>query len=339
MEVRRSFFLASFALASTFIPSASAAGLSIAGSSTVYPITSLAIKKFNETGQGKNVSISLRSTGSSAGFRDFCNNKIPLTNASRPISATEIIACQEKGVNFIELPIAFDAITVVANQSNRWLNSLTPSELSRLWSKASQGKVKNWNQVNLDFPDKQIKLCGPGKDSGTFDIFNKAINKSKTNSRTDYKSSEDDNVIVNCVANNSNALGYFGFSYFLNNRSKLKAIRIVNSKGNAILPSVAAVQKEIYQPLSRPLFLYVNDRSLRNNTSLRNFITYYLRNVEQLVTQANYIPLQNATYRLVDSKLYRHILGTSFGGKIPVGLTIGQILQTSFDVHKKPQFR
>lgn len=339
MGLRPSFFLASFALVSSLSAAASAAGLSIAGSSTVYPITSLAIKKFNETSQGKNVSFSLRSTGSSAGFREFCSNKIPLANASRPISAKEIIACQRNGVKFIELPIAFDAITVVANKSNRWLNSLTPSELSRLWSKASQDKVQTWNQVNLDFPDKQIKLCGPGKDSGTFDIFNKAINKSKANSRTDYKSSEDDNVIVNCVANNPNALGYFGFSYFLNNQSKLKAIRIVNGKGNAILPSLAAVQKEIYQPLSRPLFLYVNDRSLRNNTSFRNFITYYLRNVEQLVTQANYIPLQSATYRLVDSKLYRHILGTSFAGKIPVGLTIGQILQTSFDVHKKPQFR
>ena len=339
MGLSRSLVLASIAVVSSLLPTASAAGIAIAGSSTVYPVTSLAIKKFRDTSQGDKISFNLRATGSSAGFRDFCSNKIPLANASRPISSKEIKACQQNGVNFIELPIAFDAITVVANQSNGWLNSLTPSELSRLWSKASQGKVSSWNQVNLDFPDKQIKLCGPGKDSGTFDIFNKAINKSTTNSRTDYKSSEDDNVIVNCVANNSNALGYFGFSYFLNNRSKLKAIRIVNSKGNAILPSVAAVQKEIYQPLSRPLFLYVNDRSLRNNTSLRNFITYYLRNVEQLVTQANYIPLQNATYRLVDSKLYRHILGTSFGGKIPVGLTIGQILQTSFDVHKKPQFR
>ena len=339
MGLSRSLVLASIAVVSSLLPTASAAGIAIAGSSTVYPVTSLAIKKFRDTSQGDKISFNLRATGSSAGFRDFCSNKIPLANASRPISSKEIKACQQNGVNFIELPIAFDAITVVANQSNGWLNSLTPSELSRLWSKASQGKVSSWNQVNLDFPDKQIKLCGPGKDSGTFDIFNKAINKSTTNSRTDYKSSEDDNVIVNCVANNSNALGYFGFSYFLNNRSKLKAIRIVNSKGNAILPSVAAVQKEIYQPLSRPLFLYVNDRSLRNNTSLRNFITYYLRNVEQLVTQANYIPLQNATYRLVDSKLYRHILGTSFGGKIPVGLTISQILQTSFDVHKKPQFR
>ena len=339
MGLSRSFFLASLALIAPFISTASAASLSIAGSSTVYPVTSLAIKKFNETGQGQDVKISLRSTGSSAGFREFCSNKIPLTNASRPISAQEIKQCKKNGVNFIELPIAFDAITVVANQSNNWLNTLTPSELSRLWSKSSQGKVSTWNQVNLDFPEQPIKLCGPGKDSGTFDIFNKAINQSKTNSRTDYKSSEDDNVIVNCVAKNVNALGYFGFSYYQNNRSLLKAIRIVNPKGNAILPSVAAVQKEIYQPLSRPLFLYINDLSLRKKTPLRNFITFYLRNVEQLVKQSNYIPLQSATYRLVDSKLYRHILGSSFGGNIPVGMTIGQILQMSFDVHKKPQFR
>lgn len=339
MGLSRSFVLASVAVLSSLLPSASAAAIAIAGSSTVYPVTSLAIKKFRDTSQGAKISFDLRSTGSSAGFRNFCSNKIPLANASRPINSKEIKACQQNGVNFIELPIAFDAITVVANQSNRWLNSLTPSELSRLWSKASQGKVTTWNQVNLDFPNQPIKLCGPGKDSGTFDIFNKAINRSATNSRTDYEASEDDNVIVNCVSNNANALGYFGFSYFLNNQSRLKAIRVVNGKGVSVLPSVAAVQKEVYQPLSRPLFLYVNDRSLRNNTSLRNFIAFYLRNIEQLVKQANYIPLQSATYRLVDSKLYRHILGSAFDGNIPVGLTISQILQTSFDVHKKPQFR
>lgn len=339
MGLRRSLLPASFALISTLSPVASAAGLSVAGSSTVYPITSLAIKRFNKTGQGKNIAISLRSTGSSAGFREFCSNKIPLANASRPISTKEIKKCEMNGVKFIELPIAFDAITVVANPSNRWLNTLTPSELSRLWAKSSQGKVNTWNQVNLDFPDQNIKLCGPGKDSGTFDIFNKAINQSTTNSRTDYKSSEDDNVIVNCVANNPNALGYFGFSYFMSNQSRLKAVRIVNSKGNAVLPSIEAVQKEIYQPLSRPLFLYVNDRSLRNNSTLRQFVIFYLKNAEKLVKQSNYIPLQSATYRLVDSKLYRHILGSSFGGNIPVGLTIGQILKMSFDAHKKPQYR
>ena len=339
MGLSPSFFLAPFVVLSSLASAVSAANLSVAGSSTVYPITSLAIQKFNDTNQGKDVSISLRSIGSSAGFREFCQNKIPLANASRPINATEIKACQKNGINFIELPIAFDAITVVTNKSNRWLSSLTPSELSRLWSRDSQGKITRWNQVNLDFPSTPIKLCGPGRDSGTYDIFNKAINNSPANSRTDYKSSENDNIIVNCVANNINSLGYFGFAYFMNNQSKLKAIRIVNNNGSPIFPSISAVQKELYQPLSRPLFLYINDRALRKNNAFRNFVQFYMRNIEQLVKQAKYIPLKTTTYRLVDSKLYRHILGTSFGGDIPVGLTISQVLQMSFDIHKKPQFR
>ena len=339
MGLSPSFFLAPFVVLSSLTSAVSAANLSIAGSSTVYPITSLAIQKFNDTNQGKGVSISLRSTGSSAGFREFCQNKIPFANASRPINTTEMTTCQKNGINFIELPIAFDAITVVTNKSNRWLSTLTPSELSRLWSKESQGKVIRWNQVNLDFPSTPIKLCGPGSDSGTFDIFNKAINKSAANSRSDYKSSEDDNVIVNCVANNINSLGYFGFSYYLNNQSKLKAIRIVNSEGSPIFPSISAVQKESYQPLSRPLFVYINDRTLRKNNSFRDFVQFYMRNIEELVKQSNYIPLKTTTYRLVDSKLYRQILGTSFGGGIPIGLTISQVLQMSFDFHKKQQFR
>jgi len=313
--------------------------IQITGSSTVYPITARAIKRFQASGQGQGANFSLKETGSSAGFRDFCSGRAPMANASRPISLKEIEACKARGIRFIELPIAFDAITVTVNPKNTWVSTVTTKELSRLWRKASQGKIMFWNQVNHDFPNQPIKLCGPGKDSGTFDIFNKAINKSTTNTRTDYTASEDDNVLVQCVANHSNALGYFGYGYFKKNSKKLKALKIVNPSGNPILPSVSSVQKELYQPLSRPLFLYVNDSVLSKNKLFRNFVASYLRQAESLVEASNYIPLPSRTYRLVESKLYRHILGTSFGGDIPVGLTIGQVLERSFDQHKKPSYR
>ena len=311
----------------------------ISGSSTVYPITKAAIQGFQTENKTSTTKFLLNETGSTAGFRQFCQGNIPLTNASRPISTKELKTCGENGITFIELPIAFDAITVVVHPDNNWANALTISELSRLWRKEAQGTIKRWNQVNLDFPMKAIQLCGPGKDSGTYDVFNKTVNGSKRNSRTDYLASEDDNDLVQCVAENKNALAYFGYAYYKNNSKKLKALKIVNQKGEAVIPSSRSVQNETYRPLSRPLFLYVNDQSLRRDKPFRQFISYYLRNIAKLVENSSYIPLPNATYRLVESKKYRHILGTSFGGDLPVGLTIGQAIDRSFDQHKTEYHR
>lgn len=176
-------------------------------------------------------------------------------------------------------------------------------------------------------------------DSGTFDVFNKTVNGSKTNSRTDYTSSEDDNVLVRCVMENKDALAYFGYAYFKNNAKSLKSVKIINPEGQATAPSRQSVQNEKYQPLARPLFLYVNDQALRKNKNFRQFVSYYLRNISSLVNSSNYIPLPDSTYRLVDAKLYRHILGTSFGGDLPVGLTIGQAIDRSFDQHKTSAHR
>ena len=308
--------------------------IQISGSSTVYPITKAAIRGFKSSGKTAVPNFVLRETGSSAGFRQFCSGNIPLANASRPISSRELKRCEQNGVRFIELPIAFDAITVVVNPSNTWSRLLTIKELNRLWSQNAQGRINRWNQVNLDYPDSPIKLCGPGKDSGTYDVFNKTVNGSKKNSRTDYLASENDNDLVKCVTQNKLALAYFGYAYYKNNARMLQAVSIVNPKGVPVTPSVNTVQKEKYQPLSRPLFLYVNDQALRKNKPFRQFLRYYLRNVSSLVKQSNYIHLPDSTYRLVDSKLYRHVLGTSFGGDLPVGLTIGQAMDRSCDQHK-----
>ena len=317
---------------------ATPAPLRIGGSSTVFPVMQAAIQDYQKAGANRQVRFELKETGTSAGFRQFCSGELSLANASRPISAKELKACAAKGVRFLELPIGFDAITVVVNPKNTWASRITTRELSRLWSQAAAGKVTRWSQVNLDWPDRPIRLCGPGKDSGTFDYFNKAINGNDKNSRADVFTSENDNDLVTCVAGSPDALGYFGYAYFQANSKRLKALSVVGSKGPAY-PSPQSVQKESYVPLSRPLFIYVNDQALRSQPELRKFVTYTMQNGLKLVKQAGYIPMPSSTYRLVESKLYRHVLGTSFGGDLPVGLTTGQALQRSLDSIKKPEFR
>jgi len=310
----------------------------IGGSSTVFPVMQAAIAAYQKGGAHRQVRFELKETGTSAGFRQFCSGQLPLANASRPINAKELKSCAAKGVTFLELPIGFDAITVVVNPGNSWASSITTQELARLWKQGAAGSVKTWSQVNLDWPNRPIRLCGPGKDSGTYDYFNKAINGDEDNSRTDYFASEKDNDLVACVAKNPEALGYFGFAYYQANAKRLKPLSVVGQRG-AALPSVASVQKELYVPLSRPLFVYVNDRALRQRPELQKFVTYVVQNGLRLVKQAGYIPMPSSTYMLVESKLYRHVTGTAFGGDLPVGLTTGQALQRSLESIKKPAFR
>jgi phosphate transport system substrate-binding protein len=304
----------------------------------VFPVMQAAVQAYQKAGANRQVRFELKETGTSAGFRQFCRGQLFLANASRPISAKELKACAAKGVSFLELPIGFDAITVVVNPKNTWASRITTGELSRLWSQAAAGKVTRWSQVNLDWPDRPIRLCGPGKDSGTFDYFNKAINGNDKNSRADVFTSENDNDLVTCVAGNPDALGYFGYAYFQSNSKRLKALSVVGSKGPAY-PSPQSVQKESYVPLSRPLFIYVNDQALRSQPELRKFIAFTMQNGLKLVKQAGYIPMPSSTYRLVESKLYLQVLGSAFGGDLPVGLTTGQALQRSLDSIKKSEFR
>jgi phosphate transport system substrate-binding protein len=312
--------------------------LRIGGSSTVFPIVQEAIRSFQAGGQNRQVRIKLTESGTTGGMRQFCRGEIFIANASRPISSQELRACAAQNVTFVELPIAFDALTVVVNPANSWARAISTAELSRLWRRSAERTVTRWRQVNTAWPDRPIKLCGPGKDSGTFDYFNQAINGSPTDSRRDVSTSEDDNVLVECVARNPEALGYFGFGYFKANTSRLRALPVTGPKGT-VAPSVANVQKGRYVPLARPLFLYVNDRALREDPELRRFLTYTLQRGLRFTEKAGFIPLPADTYRLVESKLYRHVLGTSFGGDLPVGLSIGESLRRSFDDTKRPAYR
>ncbi|MEA5412692.1 substrate-binding domain-containing protein, partial [Synechococcus sp. BA-120 BA3] len=217
--------------------------------------------------------------------------------------------------------------------------SLDTTELARTWGRQAQGKITTWRQVNLDWPERPLRLCSPGSDSGTFDYFNEAINGDKANARTDVESSEDDNVLVRCVATDPNAMAYFGFAYYQANADRLQALPIVGREGIPVAPSLQTVQNGSYQPLSRPLFVYVNDKQMRSNDAIRSFVSFTVGNGLRLVAEAGYIPLPADTYRIVEAKLYRHILGTSFGGDLPVGLTISEALRRSFDNTRKPEFR
>ena len=308
----------------------------IGGSSTVFPIMVEAIRAFREA--GNSTKIELKETGTSDGFRRFCAGQLEIANASRPINSKELKACSSNRITFIELPIAFDALTIVVHPSNTWAKQISTNELARLWGRQAEGKIDRWNEVNLDWPDRPIKLCGPGKDSGTYDYFNKAINGNAENTRRDYASSEDDNVIVRCVAQNPNALGYFGFSYYKANQDKLRALGIVTPSGT-VIPSVASVQAGRYRPLSRPLFVYVNDAALASRPDLQKFTTFTINNGLRLAGKAGDIPLPASTYQLVESKLYKRTTGSAFSGDLPVGLSIGEALRRSFDANKLPQFR
>lgn len=343
MTLLRGSMLTGAAVAFTLLPAlvgsaAEPQAIRISGSSTVYPLMREAIRSFTARRGKRRASIQLAETGTGAGLRDLCQGKVAIANASRPINGRELKACQAKGVAFIELPMAFDALTVVVNRGNTWANQISTRELARLWSKAAQGRISRWRQVNSVWPDKPIKLCGPGTDSGTYDYFNKAINGDENNSRSDYSASEQDSVVIACVAGNVNALGYMGYDRFQEARDRLRPLAINAGKG-AVLPSLAAVQNGSYTPLSRPMFVYVNATALRSNRTLTEFVTYTVRNGLRLAESAGAIPLPSSTYNLVESKLYNQVLGTSFGGDTPVGLSIGEALRRSFDQNKRPQFR
>ena len=302
----------------------------VEGSSTVFPIMEVAAKAFMTRQGDLPVTIALKETGTSAGMRRFCRGEIPITNASRPISSKELKACAARGVTFIELPMAFDAISVVVHPSNSWASRISTAELSSLWNRKAQGRIKRWKQVNAAWPDRPINLCGPGSDSGTFDYFNEAINGDSANSRTDYTASEDDNVLVSCVQKNPLALGYFGFSYYRAHAGKLKALAITGPKGTWP-PTIENVQQERYVPLSRPLFVYINYKDLMARPEVRRFITFTVQGGLRFSQRAGVIPLPSDTYRVVESKLYRHLIGTSFGGDLPIGLSINEAIRRSFE--------
>ena len=307
-------------------PVAQAQLVKIDGSSTVFPITEAMAEDFQKSTKGK-VKVTVGISGTGGGFKKFCRGETDISDASRPILKKEMDDCKAAGVQYIELPVAYDALTVVIHHDNKWAQTLTVADLKKMWEPAAQGKITNWKQVNPTFPDAPLKLFGAGADSGTFDYFTEAINGKAKSSRGDFTASEDDNVLVQGVSRDVNALGYFGFSYYVENKDKLRAVAIIDKAGGkAVRPSFESVVDGSYQPLARPIFIYINAKSLER-PEVKEFVEFYMNNADKLVREVKYVPLPAKAYAYNLDHAGKKVLGTKFGGENKVGLTIEQLMQ------------
>ena len=296
----------------------------IDGSSTVFPITEAVAEEFQKARRGAiNVTVGISGTG--GGFKKFCRGETDIANASRPILRKEMDDCTKSGIRYYEMPVAYDALTVMVNPQNSFIKSMTVAELRKIWEPAAQGRINTWKEVNPAWPDQKIKLYGAGSDSGTFDYFTEAIVGKAKSSRGDFTASEDDNVLVQGISGDKGALGYFGFAYYIENQKKLKAVAIDNGKG-PVAPTPENVDNGTYQPLSRPIFIYVSEKSL-DKPEIREFVDFYMKNAPQLVKEVKYIPLPAKAYSGNLEHLAKKKLGTVFGGQNEVGLTIEQLMK------------
>ena len=304
--------------------SAQAQVVQIDGSSTVFPVTEAVAEEFQKEKKGK-IKVTVGISGTGGGFKKFCRGETDIQDASRPILKSEMEECKKASVEFVELPVAFDALTVIVNPKNTWSPSMTVAELKKIWEPAAQGKITTWNQVREKWPNAPLKLFGAGADSGTFDYFTEAITGKAKSSRGDFTASEDDNVLVQGVANDVNALGFFGYAYYIENSKKLKAVAIDNGKG-AVAPSEKTVLDGSYQPLSRPIYIYVSKKAL-SKPEVREFAEFYLKNAPKLVKEVKYVPLPEKVYSVGADRLKSGKAGTAFGGSAEVGVTIDDLVK------------
>lgn len=262
----------------------------IDGSSTVYPITEAVAEEFQKLHPGVRVTIGV--SGSSGGFKKWVKGELDINNSSRKIKQAEIDAAEQGGFGYVEIPVAFDGITVVVNKENTWVDCITEAELNQIWSPDST--VKQWNEVNPNWPDLELKLYGPGTDSGTFEYFTEHINKRAKVSRADYTASEDDNVLVQGVAGNKGALGYFGYAYYVENKDSLKALQVNAGKG-CVMPSDETINNGSYS-ISRPIYIYPTKKALER-PEVKAFVEFYLEKAPELVPQVGYTALPQSMYQ------------------------------------------
>jgi len=263
--------------------------IQVDGSSTVFPISEAMAEEFIAANPGMQVTVGVSGTG--GGFKKFCENELDITGASRPIKSSEAEACAAAGVEYVEVPIAIDALTVVVHPQNTWATSMTVEQLKMLWEPAAEGRITRWNQIDPSWPNTPISLYGPGTDSGTFDYFTEAIVGKSGDSRADYTASEDDNILVMGVSRDRGALGYFGMAYYLENQGRLASVAI-----NGVTPTVDHVADGTYVPLSRPIFVYVKKSSLESRPEVRAFVEFMLNNATELVPEVGYVPLSESRY-------------------------------------------
>jgi len=307
---------------------AESAVIKVDGSSTVFPVTEAVAEEFQKEKQGK-VHVTVGISGTGGGFKKFVRGEIDVADASRPILADEMAQAKANGIEFLELPVAFDALTVVVNPQNNWVTSMTIAELKKVWEPEAQGKITHWNQVRPEWPNEKIALFGAGADSGTFDYFTEAIVGKAKSSRGDYTASEDDNVLVQGIEGNKYALGYIPYAYFAPHSNRMKAVAIEwekNKVKEAVLPSPENVLAGTYNPLSRPLFIYVSRKSL-DKPAVREFVEFYLKNVKTLAAEVKYMPLTDTAYQMAMDRVSSMQTGTGFGGVPEVGLPVEEILK------------
>lgn len=305
----------------TTLPDLSGA-IVIDGSSTVYPITELAMQQFMLV--APNVNIQLGVSGTGGGFKKFCAGITDISNASRPIKPDEREICRANGIEFVEAPVAFDGVSVIVNRENTWTQCMTVDELKRMWAPESEGVVTTWRQIRADWPDQPFKLYAPGEDSGTHDYFTAAIVGKEDASRNDYIGSEDDYVLMQQVIEEVNGLAYVGFAYYQEYTDKVSVVAVDAGKG-CVSPSIETITDGRYTPLSRPLFIYVRADRL-DRPEVRTFVDFYLDNAAQLVQDARYIPLPQRAYELVQQRVDRRKTGSIFDKPVSVGVSIEELL-------------
>ncbi len=289
--------------------------ITIDGSSTVLLISEAMAEEFQA--ENKGVQVTVGKSGTGGGFKKFCAGQTEISDASRPIKKKEIDLCAQNNVEYIEVPVAFDALSVVVNKENDWAQCMKVDELKTIWEKGAQGKINKWNQVNPKFPDAPLTLLGPGTDSGTFDYFNEAITDEE-GSRGDFATSEDDNTIVRGVAGDKNAMGYFGYAYYEENKGTLKAVEIDGGDG-CVAPSDTTVLDGTYAPLARPLFIYISKKAIER-PEVKAFVEYYMdAENKELVGDVGYFPLPDEVYTKALARVQEGKTGTVF----PEGKTVG----------------
>jgi phosphate transport system substrate-binding protein len=303
------------------------ATVSVDGSSTVLPLSQAVAAEFQRSGEGK---VAIIASGTSGGFRRFCRGALDVTGASRPINAAEAEQCRKAGVEYVELPVAFDGLAVVVNPKNDFVDHLNVDELKRMWEPAADGRIKSWSQIREGWPDTKLQLLGAGTDSGTYDYFTAAVVGRERSSRRDFIASEDDNVLVKGVATDVEALGFFGYAYYAKNKDKLKVVPIDDNRSEngagPIVPTPESVANGTYQPLSRPIFIYVSKKAIAR-PEVATFVEFYLLHARTLSAEVGSIPLPARAYELVEKRFKARTAGSVFGSQgSKVGITIEALL-------------
>ena len=316
-----------FFCSSALLVACGAGTTDIDGSSTVFPISEAMVEDWGDS-IGGSARLVIGISGTGGGFKKFCSGDIDINDASRPIKASEVEKCADEGVEFIELPVAIDGLTVGVNPDNDFVECVTMDELHIMWQPEAEGKIHTWNQVRHEWPEEDMRLYGPGVDSGTFDYFTETVNGESQASRGDFTSSERDNVLVQGIAGDKGSLGYFGYSYFVENQAKLKMVGVDAGDG-CVYPTDETINNGTYSPLSRPLFIYVSKESWAKQ-DVKDFVSYYVSYERaDLLKELGFVPFPDVVHDLVLDRFQRGLTGTIFGGANPEHGTVEEILSAN----------